>query len=234
MRPKASLSILLHGRRSTGKFLTAKALASHFNRPVYTITRADLGPVTWDATRDFGTHFKRAAKWNCIIAIPEAERRFPHRKSPSDGDPGIIDLFLRELELFKGIVVLTTDAKHDVDDEVVRRMNVCLGSSFWSRSENLQVWHRVLKKRGIRVAEENEQLPTGTKAIIGEADYDDWRKFLDGEYSKGKLWNGLEINHYFDIALALAEYDTHTSSGSAHVLKCHHLSMAARIAGDSV
>ncbi|KAM0176166.1 hypothetical protein ACHAPF_005032 [Botrytis cinerea] len=233
-RDSSSLSILLHGRRSTGKFLTAKALASHFNRPVYTITRADLGPVTWDATRDFGTHFKRAAKWNCIIAIPEAERRFPHRKSPSDGDPGIIDLFLRELELFKGIVVLTTDAKHDVDDEVVRRMNVCLRSSFWSRSENLQVWHRVLKKRGIRVAEENEQLPTGTKAIIGEADYDDWRKFLDGEYSKGKLWNGLEINHYFDIALALAEYDTHTSSGSAHVLKCHHLSMAARIAGDSV
>ncbi|TGO20749.1 hypothetical protein BPAE_0268g00030 [Botrytis paeoniae] len=232
--PPFKITILLHGPKSTGKFLTAKALASHFNRPIYTITSADLGMITWDAARELATHFKRATKWNCIIAIPDAERRLPHRRSPSDGDFNMSELFLRELELFKGIVVLTTDIKDDVEEQVVRGMNVCLGSDFWSRSENLQVWHHVLKKRGIFLAEDTEELPAGTKASIGEADYDRWLRFIDGEYGIGKRWSGVEMNNYFDTALALAAYDTDFTSRSTYVLKDSHLSIAARVVGTSV
>ncbi|KAF7867076.1 uncharacterized protein EAF02_009862 [Botrytis sinoallii] len=230
----SSLAILLHGPKNTGKFLTVKALASHFNRPLYTITSADLGMITWDAARELATHFKRATKWNCIIAIPDAERRFPHRKSPSDGDSNMPGLFLRELELFKGIVILTTDIKDDVEEQVLRGMNVCLGSDFWSRSENLQVWQHVLKKRGIFLTEDTEELPAGTKVSIGEADYDRWLRFIDGEYGTGKRWSGVEMNNYFDTALALAAYDTNSTSASTYVLKDSHLSIAARVVGTSV
>ncbi|TGO58157.1 hypothetical protein BCON_0058g00400 [Botryotinia convoluta] len=233
-RNPSSLGILLHGPKSTGKFLTVKTLASHFNRPLYTITSADLGMITWDAARELAAHFRRATKWNCIIAIPDAERRFPHRKSPPDGDSNMSGLILRELELFKGIVVLTTNMKDDVEKQVVRGMNVCLGSDFWSRSENLQVWQHVLKKRGVYLAKYNEELPAGITAKIAEADYDCWLRFIDGDYLIGKRWNGMEINNYFDIALALAESGTESSSGSAYVLKDNHLSIAARVAGASV
>ncbi|KAF5875726.1 putative atpase aaa+ type core protein [Botrytis fragariae] len=233
-RDPSSLAILLHGPKSTGKFLTVKALASHFNRPLYTITSADLGITTWDAARELATHFKRATKWNCIIAIPDAERRFPHRKSPSDGDSNMSGLFLRELELFKGVVILTTDTKDDVEEQVVRGMNVCLGSDFWSRSENLRVWQQVLKKRGIFLAKDNDELPAGTTATIAEADYDRWLRFINGEYRTGKRWSGVEMDNYFDTALALAAYDTDSTSGSMYILKDSHLSIAARVTGTSV
>ncbi|KAF7926079.1 uncharacterized protein EAE97_010379 [Botrytis byssoidea] len=233
-RDPSSLAILLHGPKSTGKFLTVKALASHFNRPLYTITSADLGMITWDAARELATHFKRATKWNCIIAIPDAERRFPHRKSPSDGDSNTSGLFLRELELFRGIVILTTDIKDDVEEQVVRGMNMCLGSDFWSRSENLQVWRKVLKKRGIYPAKENEKLPAETEAIIGEADYDRWLRFMDGYYGKGKRWSGVEMDNYFDTALALAGYETYATVRSAYVLTESHLSIAAAVTDGSV
>ncbi|KAF7903937.1 hypothetical protein EAF00_001271 [Botryotinia globosa] len=233
-RVPSSLAILLHGPRSTGKFLTVKALASHFNRPLYTITSTDLGMITWDAARELATHFKRATKWNCIIAIPDAERRFPHRKSPSDGDSNTSELFLRELELFRGIVILTTDMKDDVEEQVVRGMKVCLGSDFWSRSENLQVWQNVLKKRGIYPAKDNEKLPAETEATIGEADYDSWLRFIDGYYGKGKRWSGVEMDNYFDTALALAGYETYPTIRSAYVLTESHLSIAAAVTDGSV
>ncbi|TGO89940.1 hypothetical protein BPOR_0086g00100 [Botrytis porri] len=233
-RGSSSLAILLHGPKSTGKFLTTKALASHFNRPLYTITSSDLGIITWDAARELATHFKRATKWNYIIAIPDAEHRFPHRKSPSDGDSNMSALFLRELELFNGIVILTTDIKGDVEEQVVRGMNVSLGSDFWSRSENLQVWQHVLKKRGICLAKDHEETPAGITATIGEADCDRWLGFIDGEYGTGRRWSGVEMNNYFDIALALAAYDTDPTSGSSYILKDSHLSIAARITGVSV
>lgn len=234
MRIKASLAILLHGPKSTGKFLTVKALAFHFNRPLYTITGADLGMITWDAARELATHFKRATKWNCIIAIPDAERRFPHRKSPPDGDSNTSELFLRELELFRGIVILTTDRKDDVEEQVVRGMNVCFGSDFWSRSENLRIWQNVLKKRGIHLTKDDKELPAETEATIGEANYDRWLTFIDGEYGTGKRWSGVEMGNYFDTALALARYDTDPTSGSVYVLKESHLSIAARVIGASV
>ncbi|TGO34358.1 hypothetical protein BHYA_0200g00030 [Botrytis hyacinthi] len=234
MRIKASLAILLHGPKSTGKFLTVKALASHFNRPLYTITIADLSMITWDAARELATHFKRATKWNCIIAIPDADRRFPHRKSPSNGDSNTSGLFLRELELFRGIVILTTDMKDDVEEQVVRGMNMCLGSDFWSRSENLQVWQNVLEKRGIHLIKDDKKLPAEIEATIGEADYARWSRFIDGEYGTGKRWSGAEMNNYFDTALALARYDTGPTSRSVYVLKESHLSIAARVTGASV
>ncbi|KAF7957301.1 hypothetical protein EAE96_002888 [Botrytis aclada] len=233
-RSLSSLAILLHGPKSAGKILTTKALASHFNRPLYTITSADLRTITWDVARELATHFNRATKWNCIIAIPDAERWFPHRKNLSDGDSNISGLFLRELELLKGIVVLTTDVKDDVEEQVLGSMNVCLGSDFWSRSENLQVWQHVMRKCGIYLAKDNEQLPAGAKASIEEADYDRWLRFIDGEYGTGKRWNGAQMNNYFETALALAEYETGPSSELKYVLKDNHLNTAARVTGSSV
>ncbi|TGO07885.1 hypothetical protein BTUL_0240g00140 [Botrytis tulipae] len=218
-RDPSSLAILLHGPKSTGKFLTVKALASHFNRPLYTITSSDLGMITWDAARELSTHFKRATKWNCIIAIPDAKRRFPHRKSPSDGDSNTSGLFLRELELFRGIVILTTDMKDEVEEQVVRGMNV---------------WQNVLKKRGIYPAKDNEKLPAHTEATIGEADYDRWLRFIDGYYGTGKRWSGVEMDNYFDTALALVGYETHPTIKSAYVLTESHLSIAARVTDGSV
>ncbi|THV52235.1 hypothetical protein BGAL_0085g00260 [Botrytis galanthina] len=218
-KDSSKLAILLHGPKSTGKFLTVKTLASHFNRPLYTITSADLGMITWDAARELATHFKRATKWNCIIAIPDAERRFPHRKSPPDGDSNTSELFLRELKLFRGIVILTTDRKDDVEEQVVRGMNV---------------WQNVLKKRGIHLTKDDEKLPAETEAAIGEADYDRWLTFIDGEYGTGKRWSGAEMNNYFDTALALARYDTDPNSRSVYVMKESHLSIAARVIGASV
>ncbi|KAF7875282.1 hypothetical protein EAF04_002454 [Stromatinia cepivora] len=226
----SSLAILLHGPKSTGKFLTAKALASHFNRPLYTITGMDFGINTWDSARELANHFKRATKWNCIIAIPEAEGRFPLRKTPPDGDFGASGLLLSELELFNGIVVLTTDNRDDVEEQVVRRMNVCLGSEFWNKDDNIQIWHKMLKKRGIHDAEDNVEL----KATFEKGAYSRWLQFIEGEYRMGKRWNGMEINNYFDTALAMAEYDGDLINASTPLLKTSHLDIATRIVGPSV
>lgn len=199
-----------------------KALASYFNRPLYTISHAEFGFGTWDAARELAVHFKRAAKWNCIIAIPEAEYQFPYRKTPQDGDSSVSRVLLREIELFKGIVILTTNSKEDLDEQVVRGMSVCLGSDFWSKEDNIQVWHKVLKNRQIQ------------STMFEKEAYSRWLEFIDAEYKMGKRWNGAEINNYFDTALAMAEYGTEHANISMPLLKSSHLSIAAGVAGASV
>ncbi|CAD6439221.1 5d41da2f-ad3a-40cd-85bf-4e3d8b0c02b4 [Sclerotinia trifoliorum] len=48
----SSLAILLHGPKITDKSLTVKALVSHVNRPLYTITCTDFA-------RELANHFER-------------------------------------------------------------------------------------------------------------------------------------------------------------------------------
>ncbi|KAJ8064241.1 hypothetical protein OCU04_006588 [Sclerotinia nivalis] len=220
----SSLAILLHGPESTGKFLTVKALASHFNRPLYTITGMDFGISTRDSARELANHFKRATKWNCIIAIPGAEGRFPRRNTPPDGDFGVSGVLLSELELFNGIVVLTTVNKQNLEEQVVGRMNVCLRSEYWNLDVNTQIWHKMLKKRGIHDVEDNMEL----KATFEKGAYSWWLQFIEEEGRMGKMWNGTDINNFFDAALAMAGYNRDFTNESAPVLKTSHLDIAAR------
>ncbi|KAI9646475.1 hypothetical protein NHQ30_004468 [Ciborinia camelliae] len=228
----ADLTILLHGPKGTGKFLTVKALASHFNRPLYTITGSDLGMNTWDAGRVLTVHFERATKWNCIIAIPEAEYQFPRRKSPTERDFSASGVLLRELELFNGIVILTTDCKNDVEEQVIKGMDVCLASETWNHKDNMAIWHKAWELK----IDRSRRSPDGKpRVLFVEETYLYWLEFIEGEYKMGKSWNGMEINNYFDTALALAEYDTDLANRSeTPLLKANHLSIAARVTGASV
>ncbi|KAA8573269.1 hypothetical protein EYC84_003761 [Monilinia fructicola] len=229
---KSGLAILLHGPKGTGKCLTVKALSSYFNRSLYTINKSDFGLSTWDAGRELATHFQRAKKWNCIVAIPDAENKFPRRKTPPDGDYSASGALLREIELFHGIVVLITDNKDDLDEQVVKDMNICLGSDFWSKEDTIKIWHKALRDHGI-----DESINDGyhQRAVLVEGAYSQWVEFIEGEYRMGKRWNGVEIDNYFDTAIAMAEYETESTQESGKAgIKPIHLSIAARVAGASV
>ncbi|KAB8290003.1 hypothetical protein EYC80_010330 [Monilinia laxa] len=229
---KSGLAILLHGPKGTGKSLTVKALASHFNIPLYSINKLDFGLSIWDAGRELATHFQRAKKWNCIFAISDAENKFPRRKTPPDGDYSASGALLREIEQFDGIIVLITDNKDDLDEQVIKGMNVCLENDFWSRKESFKIWHKALTDHGIY-----DSIDDGLRQraiFVGNA-YNQWLRFIKEEYTMGKRWTGAEIDNYFDTAIAMAEYDTESIQGSKIAsIRPGHLVVAARVAGSSV
>ncbi|ESZ89544.1 hypothetical protein SBOR_10071 [Sclerotinia borealis F-4128] len=225
----SSLAIFLHGPKSTGKHLMVKALASHFDKPLYTITGSDCGINTWDFAREFANHFKRATKWNCIVAIPDADSLFPHRKTASDSDFDASGVFLRELELFNGIVVLSTDRKYVVEEQVVNGMNVCLENDSWSKEDNMTVWHRAWRLKSDEALLSSNELHS---LEMQQSTRSYWLKFIEREYTMGKRWNGVEIDNYFDTALAMAKYDNDGSQ--TLVLETNHLIIAARVTGASV
>ncbi|KAM3066248.1 hypothetical protein ACMFMG_003240 [Clarireedia jacksonii] len=210
----SALTILLHGPQSTGKRLTAKALASYFQRPIYSIDSYNLS-ISHHGNFDFAEHFRRASKWNAIILIQDAERYFldPLLR---DTRSTYSEMFLRELLQYRGIVILTAHRREELDIEIGKKINVALAYEAWDICENLRVWEQQLERlereRPVRFSDE------ARKHVLG---------FAREQARKGHNWNGKDIENYFDVSIALMASDSRSGEGQKKV-EVEHLIAAAR------
>ncbi|RAL64653.1 hypothetical protein DID88_001686 [Monilinia fructigena] len=74
------------GQKAREDFSQSKRSPLIFNIPLYSINQPDFGLSTWDAGRELAIHFQRAKEWNCIVAIPDAENKFPHPMAEYDAE----------------------------------------------------------------------------------------------------------------------------------------------------
>ncbi|PQE11502.1 P-loop containing nucleoside triphosphate hydrolase protein [Rutstroemia sp. NJR-2017a BVV2] len=215
---KTALTILLHGPQSTGKRLTAKALASYFQRPIYSINSYDLDTSisAYAGNFEFAEHFRHATKWNAIILVEDADRSFP---DPTVRDNRSINccLFLQELAQHKGIVILTARRKETLDSQLAKHVNVALRYDAWDtiQKENTLAW----KQQLARVEREQQvEFSDEVRQYIFE--------FAREEFRKGYTWNGRDIKNYFDVAIAMMRSDSKSGEEQKSV-EVEHLRVAA-------
>ncbi|KZV97816.1 P-loop containing nucleoside triphosphate hydrolase protein [Exidia glandulosa HHB12029] len=106
---------LLAGPPGCGKTFTAEAVAETTRQPLYQVTAGELGvdheTVEIRLLRVLGL----AQMWNAVLLLDEAEV-FLQKRSPSDLQRNaIVSIFLRQLEYYQGILILTTNLAQDCD-----------------------------------------------------------------------------------------------------------------------
>jgi hypothetical protein len=79
------LIIILHGPPGTGKTSTAETIAAYTGKPLYAITCGDIGVTAREVGESLRVHTQRAAEWNCILLLDEADV-FLARRSWDDVD----------------------------------------------------------------------------------------------------------------------------------------------------
>lgn len=151
------LCVLFSGASGTGKTMAAEVIADELEQPLYCI---DLGSIVnkyiGETEKNLKKIFDAAEDMNVILLFDEADSLFGKRTKESDSHDRYANLeanyLLSRIEEHRGLVVLATNRRENIDEAFIRRMQYIIEfpipederrKGFW---ETIWEWIRSLFK----------------------------------------------------------------------------------------
>ena len=119
---------LLSGRPGCGKTLTAEAVAEVTKRPLYAVSAGELGTDVEKVDKQLTLILELSHRWSAVLLLDEADVFLQERDTKDVARNALVSIFLRQLEYFQGILILTTNRIADCDP------------AFESESSSINVW----------------------------------------------------------------------------------------------
>ncbi|KAI0531663.1 hypothetical protein GGR58DRAFT_492849 [Xylaria digitata] len=199
------LCILLHGAPGVGKTSTIESAAHYFRKTLFEISCGDLGLSVRDVEETLTKYSALANKWDCILAIDEAEALSAKRTLNDRTHLGLLTVFLRFLDSYKGILFLTTNRLGDIDEAVASRIHMSLYFPQLSLDSTLEIfqqnWARIKRDFSSR----------GRKLFVDIFDLVDYAKIYYNDHPQAR-WNGRQIRNACQTAAAFAEFEAQGKS----------------------
>jgi SpoVK/Ycf46/Vps4 family AAA+-type ATPase len=133
------LVFLFHGQPGLGKTLTAEALSESIQRPLYRVNIGQLAAkVDWEP--DLEKIFRDAHSWQAVLLLDEAEVIMEARTKDRMEQNSWCSVFLRKLEYYEGILILTTNMIHSIDKAFRSRINIAIHYDELTLSQKTNLW----------------------------------------------------------------------------------------------
>ena len=133
---------------------------------------------------------------------------------------GIVAVFLRVLEYYSGILILTTNKIGHFDEAFKSRIHISLYYPPLNKRSTLKIWKMNLE----RLAKSKQTLEVDSEEI-----YEYARKHYRALRDSNKTnWNGRQIKNAFQTAIALAEFEVNNNQGKP-VLTLEHFKIVAKV-----
>ncbi|PWY62168.1 hypothetical protein BO83DRAFT_421836 [Aspergillus eucalypticola CBS 122712] len=217
------LIILLHGAPGVGKTSTAECVAAHTGRPLFPITCGDLGgDSAQEVEANLERFFDMARRWGCVLLLDEADVFLSERIKGDIRQNSLVSVFLRVLEYYSGILILTTNRVGDFDEAAISRIHCALYYPPLDRQRTLEVWRKGIGRL---------KLQNGSCTIPVKFDRKEILDFARRLWKDGYRWNGRQIKNALQTAVALAEWDKikdNPDSEACPELKFEHLDTVAK------
>ncbi|QJY47954.1 ATP-binding protein [Pseudonocardia broussonetiae] len=148
-RSSAGVSALFEGASGTGKTLGAQVLASALDLDLY---RVDLSQVVskyiGETEKNLGQVFDAADQGGAVLLFDEADALFGRRSEVRDSHDRYANIevsyLLQRMESYRGLAVLTTNHKNNLDPAFLRRLSVVVHFPFPDAEQRRLIWERVL------------------------------------------------------------------------------------------
>jgi AAA+ superfamily predicted ATPase len=183
------LIMLLHGGPGTGKTLTAESVAEIAERPLYRVTCGDVGTDAESVERYLKAVLDMGTRWGSVVLLDEADIFLEERSKMDLQRNALVSVFLRVLEYYSGILILTTNRIGLFDEAFKSRINLSLHYPKLNAASRERVWRNFGKSLEAR----------------NEIDKREIEEHAD-ELAKHDL-NGRQIRNVINIARDLAVYD---------------------------
>jgi SpoVK/Ycf46/Vps4 family AAA+-type ATPase len=142
------ISVLLAGPSGTGKTLAAEVLASTLRLDLY---RIDLSQVVskyiGETEKNLSRVFDAAEDGGAVLLFDEADALFGKRSEVSDSHDRYANIevsyLLQRMESYRGLAILTTNMKSELDDAFLRRIRFVIQVPFPGPAEREAIWRRV-------------------------------------------------------------------------------------------
>lgn len=157
--------ILARGRPGVGKTLTAEVYAEVIGKPLYSIHTGSLG-ITADLVRqNLEEIFARAKRWDAVLLLDEADV-FVLERGFELAQNAIVAEFLRTLEYYDGLLFLTTNRIHGVDEAILARCAAVIDYLPPTTDDARQIWQTMAAEHGVTLeATLVEELLVGFEGI---------------------------------------------------------------------
>ncbi|KAJ0130194.1 Uncharacterized protein HZ326_26706 [Fusarium oxysporum f. sp. albedinis] len=134
------LFILLHGGPGIGKTLTAESVAEVARKPLYRVTCGDIGTKAEDVEQYLNVVLHLGKTWGCIVLLDEADVFLEQRSLVNLEQNALVSIFLRVLEYYNSILILTSNRIGIFDEAFKSRIQLNLRYKNLDRDQRLQIW----------------------------------------------------------------------------------------------
>jgi len=146
---EGGLAALFAGPPGTGKTMAAEALANTLQLPLY---RIDLSQVVnkyiGETEKNLRRLFDAADASDVMLFFDEADALFGKRTEVKDAHDRYANLevsyLLERMERFKGLAILATNRKKDLDEAFLRRLRFVVDFPLPGVPERLRIWQSVI------------------------------------------------------------------------------------------
>ena len=185
------LIILLHGGPGTGKTFTAESVAEIAKKPLYRVSCGDLGTDPTKVEEYLESVLYLGKIWDCVVLLDEADVYLEQRSMESLARNALVSVFLRVIEYYEGILILTSNRVGTFDEAFKSRLQLALHYQKLKSKDRCKIWENFIKR--LETLEE-----TGV-------DFDDLYKHVD-DLARHEL-NGRQIRNAITTARQLALYE---------------------------
>jgi SpoVK/Ycf46/Vps4 family AAA+-type ATPase len=146
---ECGVSVLFAGPPGTGKTMAAEVLAAKLKLPMY---RIDLSQVVnkyiGETEKNLKRLFDAADISDTLLFFDEADALFGRRTEVKDAHDRYANLeisyLLERMERFKGLAILATNRKKDLDEAFLRRLRYIIDFPLPDVNERRRIWQQVI------------------------------------------------------------------------------------------
>ena len=184
------LIVLLHGGPGTGKTFTAETVAEIAEKPLYRVTCGDLGTEPTVVEKYLESVLYLGKIWDCVVLLDEADVYLEERSMESLARNALVSVFLRVLEYYEGILILTSNRVGTFDESFKSRIQLALHYEKLKLNDRRTIWENFIRR--LQKVEE-----------VG-IDFDDINKHMD-DLARNEL-NGRQIRNAITTARQFARH----------------------------
>ncbi|KAK3390060.1 hypothetical protein B0H63DRAFT_464718 [Podospora didyma] len=138
------LVVLLYGSPGVGKTLTAESVAETVKKPLVALSIGDLAMDEYRLQGRLESEFKRAMSWDAILLLDEADVVLEARSFEDIRRNGIVSVFLRQLEYYRGVLFMTSNRINTMDVAFQSRIQIGIEFKDLDKNVRAQIWTKLL------------------------------------------------------------------------------------------
>ncbi|CAM1507457.1 Fc.00g070980.m01.CDS01 [Cosmosporella sp. VM-42] len=140
------LIILLHGGPGTGKTFTAESVAELAEKPLFRLTCGDIGTKPEDVEKYLESVLLLGKSWGCVVLLDKAEVFLEQQRLTDLERNALVSVFLRVLEYYEGILILTSNRVGTFDEAFKSRIQLSLHYENLTEGQRRRIWKNFLNR----------------------------------------------------------------------------------------
>lgn len=135
---------LLSGNPGVGKTLTAEVISEVTKRPLYMLSAGELGTNVEAVEKKLDMVLEVTRQWGCVLLIDEADVFLQERDGLDLERNALVSVFLRRLEYFQGVLIMTTNRKRTIDAAFDSRIHFKLHYTDLDSASRFAIWRNCI------------------------------------------------------------------------------------------